>query len=55
MRLVVGILAGVAAIAVVRVTNVTMDSLLGITTVLATGNVVGAIVGSIAGMSRKAV
>ena len=53
MRLVVGVLAGVAAVAVVRVANVTVDSLLGVTTVLATGNVVGAIVGAVAGMARK--
>lgn len=53
MRLVVGVLAGIAAIAVVQMTHVMMDTLLGVTVAIATGNVVAAIVGAIAGMSRK--
>ena len=53
MRLVVGVVAGVAAVAVARVTNVAMDSLLGVTTAIATGKVAGVIVGAIAGMARK--
>jgi hypothetical protein len=53
MRPVGGILGGIAAIAVVQMTNVAMDSLLGVTLVIATGNVVGAIVGALGGMSRK--
>ena len=53
MRLLEGILAGVAAIAVVKVTNVAMDSLLGVTVAIATGKVVGSIVGAVAGMARK--
>jgi hypothetical protein len=54
MRLLVGIVAGVAAVAVVEMTHVAMDSLLGVTTAIATGKVAGSIVGAFAGMARKA-
>jgi hypothetical protein len=53
MRLLVGIVAGVAAVAVIGVTHVAMDSLLGVTAAIATGKVAGSIVGAFAGMARK--
>jgi len=53
MRLVVGVLAGVAAVAVVQVSHVAMDSLLGVTAAIATGKVAGSIVGAITAMARK--
>jgi uncharacterized membrane protein HdeD (DUF308 family) len=52
-RVVEGVLAGVAAIAVVRLTNVAVDSLLGVTAMIATGKVTGAIVGAVARAARK--
>jgi hypothetical protein len=53
VRLVVGIAAGVAAIGVIDMTHVAMDSLLGVTTAIATGKVVGVIVGAGIAMARK--
>jgi hypothetical protein len=53
MRLVIGVVAGVAAVAVVNVSHAAMDTLLGITTAIATGKVAGVIVGAVAGMARK--
>ena len=53
MRLLVGIVAGVAAVAVVQISHVAMDGLLGVTTAIATGKVAGSIIGAVAGMARK--
>jgi len=53
MRLVVGILAGAAAVVVVQMTHSTMDTLVGVTLAIATGKVTAVIVGAIAGMARK--
>jgi hypothetical protein len=53
MRLLVGIVAGVAAIGVVEMTHVAMDGLLGVTVAIATGKVAGVIVGAVTGMARK--
>jgi hypothetical protein len=53
MRLLVGILAGAVAVGVVQMTHVAVDSLLGITAAIATGKVVGSIIGAVAGMARK--
>jgi hypothetical protein len=53
LRPVGGILGGIAAIAVAKMTNVDVATLLGVTTVLATGNVVGGIVGAAGRMSQK--
>jgi hypothetical protein len=53
LRLVIGVVAGVAAVAVVNVSHAAMDTLLGITTAIATGKVAGVIVGAVAGMARK--
>jgi hypothetical protein len=53
LRLVVGAIAGIAAIIVVQMTHVALDTLIGVTTAIATGKVVGSIVGAVAGMARK--
>jgi len=53
MRLLAGIVAGVAAIGVVEMTHVAMDGLLGVTVAIATGKVAGVIVGAVTGMARK--
>ena len=53
MRLVIGILAGAAAVVVVQMTHSTMDTLVGVTLAIATGKVTAVIVGAIAGMARK--
>jgi hypothetical protein len=53
MSLLVGIVAGIAAVVIIQTTHTAMDSLLGVTLAIATGKVVGVIVGAIAGMARK--
>lgn len=53
MRLLVGVVAGVAAVAVIEMSHIAMDSLLGVTLAIATGNVAGTIVRAVAGMARK--
>ena len=58
LRPVAGIIGGIAAVAVdqmvlTQAAHIEVNSLLGVTAVLATGNVVGGLVGAVAGMARK--
>ena len=53
LRPVGGIIGGIAAVALVEMTHMEVASLLGVTAVLATGNVVGGLVGAAGKMAQK--
>ena len=53
LRLLIGVIAGVAAVVVIQASHVAMDGLLGVTLAIATGKVTGSIVSAVAGMARK--
>ncbi len=53
MKLLSGVLSGAAAVLVVQMTQVSMDTLVGVTLAIATGKVTNVIVGAVAGMARR--